>query len=109
MYISHVYFVSVYFVTCLLLGLGASFDVELLQKVGEVTADEGRALHNIMLLRFNGSSTEGAGLNCFSPNVNLFRDPRWGRGQESFSEDPFHLSVMGVAYTKGLQEGEDPK
>ena len=90
-------------------GLGATFDVDLIQRVGEITADEGRALHNIMLAQFNGSSTEAAGLNCFSPNVNLFRDPRWGRGKETFGEDPYHLSLMGVAYTKGLQEGEDPQ
>ena len=74
-----------------------------------MTGDEGRALHNIMLSLFNGSSTEAAGLNCFSPMINVFRDPRWGRGKESFSEDPYHLSVMGVAYTRGLQEGEDSK
>ena len=90
-------------------GLGASFDVELINKVGQVTADEGRALHNVMLAHFNGSSTEAAGLNCFSPNVNLFRDPRWGRGQETFGEDPYLLSHIGTAYTHGLQEGSDPK
>lgn len=80
-----------------------------MNQVGKVTGDEGRALHNIMLSLFNGSSTEAAGLNCFSPMINVFRDPRWGRGKESFSEDPYHLSVMGVAYTRGLQEGEDSK
>ena len=85
------------------IGLGATFDPELVATVGAVTADEGRALHNEMLASFNGSSTEAAGLNCFSPNVNLLRDPRWGRLQESFSEDPYLLSVQGAAYTKGLQ------
>jgi beta-glucosidase len=58
-----------------------------------------------MLVTFGGSSTEAAGLNCFSPNVNLFRDPRWGRGQETFGEDPYVISVLGNAYTLGLQKG----
>ena len=91
------------------MGLGATFDVNLVMKVGQVTADEGRALHNEMLVSNNGSSTEAAALNCFSPNVNLFRDPRWGRGQETFGEDPYLISQIGAAYTCGLQEGEDKK
>ena len=91
------------------IGLGASFDVDLVNKIGQITADEGRALHNVMLAHFNGSSTEAAGLNCFSPNVNLFRDPRWGRGQETFGEDPYLISHIGAAYTRGLQEGDNPK
>lgn len=89
------------------IGLAATFNTKLVRSVGSVTADEGRGLHNVMLDRFNGSSTEAAGLNCFSPNVNLFRDPRWGRGQETFGEDPFLLSVLTTAYTNGLQIGED--
>ena len=91
------------------IGLGATFNADLINSVGEVTASEGRALHNEMLVYYNGSSTEAAGLNCFSPNVNLFRDPRWGRGQETFSEDPYHISVIGNAYTNGLQNGPDKK
>ena len=91
------------------IGLAATFDAPLILKVGSATSDEGRALHNLMLATFNGSSTEAAGLQCFSPNVNLFRDPRWGRGQETFGEDPYLLSVISVAYTRGLQEGEDNK
>ena len=90
------------------IGLGATFNVDLVTQVGVVTANEGRALHNIMLANNNGSSTEAAGLNCFSPNVNLVRDPRWGRLQETFSEDPYHLSVQGVGYSIGLL-GNDPK
>ena len=58
------------------IGLGATFDVDLVRAVGEAAADEGRALHNLMLAKNNGTSTEAAALNCFSPNVNLFRDPR---------------------------------
>ena len=91
------------------IGLAATFDVPLIQEVGSATSDEGRALHNLMLASNNGSSTEAAGLNCFSPNVNLFRDPRWGRGQETFGEDPYLLSVTSVAYTRALQEGDDKK
>ena len=86
-------------------GLGATFDPDLLRAVADVTGTEGRALHNEMLTTHNGSSTEAAGLNCFAPNVNLFRDPRWGRGQETFGEDPYLISVIGKAYTLGLQRG----
>ncbi|MCG8626244.1 MAG: glycoside hydrolase family 3 C-terminal domain-containing protein, partial [Proteobacteria bacterium] len=78
-------------------------------KVAQVTADEGRALHNEMMNAHGGSSTEAAGVNCFSPNVNVFRDPRWGRGQETYGEDPFLVATIGNAYTHGLQIGEDTK
>ena len=91
------------------IALAATFNKDLINKIGQATADEGRALHNTMLAAFNGSSTEAAGLNCFSPNVNLFRDYRWGRGQETFGEDPYLISQMGNAYTRGLQEGSDSK
>ena len=91
------------------MGLGATFDPDLVQKVGQTTADEGRALHNEMLASNGGSSTEAAGLNCFSPNVNLMRDPRWGRSEETFGEDPYVLSVIGAAYTRGLQQGDNKK
>ena len=91
------------------MGLGATFDADLVMKVGQATSDEGRALHNEMLVMNNGSSTEAAALNCFSPNVNLLRDPRWGRAEETFGEDPYLLSVIGSAYTRGLQEGDNKK
>ena len=91
------------------IGLGATFDPALISKIGQATADEGRALHNVMMYANDGSSTEAAGLNCFSPNVNLFRDPRWGRGQETFGEDPYLIASIGAAYTRGLQIGEDTK
>ena len=91
------------------IGLGATFNPTLISRVGQVTADEGRALHNLMMDANDGSSTEAAGLNCFSPNVNLFRDPRWGRGQETFGEDPYLISRIGALYTLGLQMGEDTK
>ena len=85
------------------IGLGATFNPDLIEAVGEVTSTEGRALHNEMLVFFSGSSTEAAGLNCFSPNVNILRDPRWGRAQETFGEDPYLVSILGNAYTRGLQ------
>ena len=91
------------------IGLGATFDSDLALKVAQVTADEGRALHNEMMNAHDGSSTEAAGVNCFSPNVNVFRDPRWGRGQETYGEDPFLVATIGNAYTHGLQIGEDTK
>ena len=91
------------------MGLGATFDADLVMKVGQATADEGRALHNEMMASNNGSSPEAAALNCFSPTVNLLRDPRWGRAQETFGEDPFVLSIIGSAYTRGLQEGDSNK
>ena len=91
------------------IGLGATFDPDLALKVAQVTADEGRALHNEMMNAHDGSSTEAAGVNCFSPNVNVFRDPRWGRGQETYGEDPFLVATIGNAYTHGLQIGEDSK
>ena len=91
------------------IALAATFDADLVRTIGGITATEGRALHNEMLRTLNGSSREAAGLNCFSPNVNLLRDPRWGRAQETFGEDPYLISVLGTAYTRGLQEGPDKK
>lgn len=85
------------------IGLGATFNPHLVHNIGQVTAEEGRALHNLLLVRFNGDSQEGGGLNCFAPNVNLYRDPRWCKAQETYGEDPFLLSKLGVAFTTGLQ------
>ena len=89
------------------IGLAASFDKDLVRQIGEVTSTEGRALHNLIMARYNGSSQEASGVNCFSPNVNLLRDPRWGRALETFGEDPYLISLLGLAYTRGLQEGSD--
>jgi beta-glucosidase len=91
------------------IGLAASFDKELVLKVGQVTSTESRALHNIIMAHYNGSSQEASGVNCFAPNVNLLRDPRWGRALETFGEDPYLISLLGLAYTRGLQEGSDSK
>jgi beta-glucosidase-like glycosyl hydrolase len=84
--------------------MGATFDPVLVLQAGQVTAEEGRALHNVAMALHQGSSPEASGVNCFSPNVNLYRDPRWGRNMEVFSEDTFHLAYMGMQYTRGLQE-----
>ena len=87
------------------IALGASFDEELLKEIGEVIAVETRA-------KYNESIKEGdrdiyKGLTVWSPNVNLFRDPRWGRGHETYGEDPYLIGRMGVAFIKGLQgDGE---
>ncbi len=83
------------------IGLAAMFDDELLEKLGDVAATEGRA-------KYNAYSREGdrdifKGLSYWSPNVNIFRDPRWGRGHETYGEDPYLTSRMGKAYVRGLQ------
>lgn len=86
------------------IGLAASFDRNLLHKIGDVVSTEGRAKYN----EFSGKGDRGIykGLTFWAPNVNIFRDPRWGRGQETFGEDPYLTGELGVAYIKGLQ-GED--
>ncbi len=87
------------------IGLAASFDRELLGEVGKITAVEGRA-------KYNSSSHEEdrdiyKGLTFWSPNVNIFRDPRWGRGHETYGEDPYLTGELGKAYVKGMQgDGE---
>lgn len=86
------------------IGMAAAFDTELLRKAGDVAATEGRA-------KYNAYSSENdrdiyKGLTFWSPNVNIFRDPRWGRGQETYGEDPYLTSRLGVAYVEGLQ-GDD--
>lgn len=89
------------------IGLAATFDPLLIQKVGDAVSDEARAINNHLL--DNGYTQRlYQGLTFWSPNVNIFRDPRWGRGQETFGEDPFLSGTIGVAYIKGLQ-GTNPK
>ena len=87
------------------IGLGATFDQELLGKVGEVCGNEGRAKYNEY--KQNGDRDIYKGLTFWSPNVNLFRDPRWGRGQETYGEDPVLISRLAVPFIEGLQgDGE---
>lgn len=85
-------------------GMAASFDTELLHKAGDVAATEGRAKYNAFSAENDRDIYKG--LTFWSPNVNIFRDPRWGRGQETYGEDPYLTSRLGVAYVEGLQ-GED--
>ena len=88
------------------IGLAATFDPILMQKVGDAVSDEARAINNHLLN--NGYPARlYQGLTFWSPNVNIFRDPRWGRGQETFGEDPFLSGSIGAAYIKGLQ-GNNP-
>jgi beta-glucosidase len=89
------------------IGLAATFDPDLLRREADVIATEFRAKYEERL-REKGFSDWYHGLTVWSPNINIFRDPRWGRGQETYGEDPFLTAQMGVAYVTGLQ-GSDPK
>jgi beta-glucosidase len=88
------------------IGLAATFDDELIEKVADVISTEGRAKYN-MYQKYNDYGIY-KGITFWSPNVNIFRDPRWGRGQETYGEDPYLTSKLGVAFVKGLQ-GYDEK
>ena len=83
------------------IGMAASFDEDLLEEVGEAVSTEARAKFNMQ----QGSEDTDIykGLTFWAPNVNIFRDPRWGRGHETFGEDPYLTSRLGVRYIKGLQ------
>ncbi len=96
------------------IGLGASFDPELMHRIADAISTEARAkFHEAMrrppVTEVAPGSAPGrmAYLDYWSPNLNLFRDPRWGRGQETYGEDPYLTSRMGVAFVKGMQ-GDDP-
>lgn len=86
------------------IGMAASFDTELVEAAGDVSAIEGRAKYNALSKENDRDIYKG--LTFWSPNVNIFRDPRWGRGHETFGEDPYLTSRMGVAYVEGLQGDE---
>jgi beta-glucosidase len=88
------------------IGLGATFDQRLVGRVSEVISTEARAKYHEAQRR--GNRARFHGLTFWSPNINIFRDPRWGRGQETYGEDPYLTSRLGVAFVKGLQ-GDDPK
>jgi beta-glucosidase len=88
------------------IGLSATFDVPLMTQVATAISDEARAKNQEFLSR--GQRKRYQGLTFWSPNINIFRDPRWGRGQETYGEDPFLTSRMGVAFVKAMQ-GDDPK
>lgn len=85
--------------------MAAMFDEDTMQKIGDVVSTEARAKYNEAVK--HGDHDIYKGLTFWSPNINLFRDPRWGRGQETYSEDPYLTARLGVAYIKGLQgDGE---
>ena len=88
------------------IGLAATFDAPLLQQVASAISVEVRALHT--LGRETGHLGRiGTGLDTWSPNINIFRDPRWGRGQETYGEDPYLTATLGVAFIRGIQ-GNNP-
>ena len=96
------------------IGMGASFDPDLVHRVADAISTEARAKYHEAQRRPpvpevppGNSPGRIAWLTYWSPNINIFRDPRWGRGQETYGEDPFLTSRMGVAFVKGMQ-GDDP-
>lgn len=87
------------------IGMAATFNAALLQECANVISTEARAKYN--LTAGKGKAFQYMGLTFWSPNINIFRDPRWGRGQETYGEDPFLTASMGVAFVKGIQ-GNNP-
>lgn len=90
------------------IGMAASFNPELLYKVFDITSTEFRAQYHKRMDN-GGQDEKFHSLSVWTPNVNIFRDPRWGRGQETYGEDPYLTSVMGCAVVRGLQGPEDAK
>jgi beta-glucosidase len=88
------------------IGLAATFNAPLIKEISQTISVEGIETSNVMMSAGRGLEL-GAGRTHWSPNLNIFRDPRWGRGQETYGEDPFLTAQMGVAYISGLQ-GPDP-
>jgi beta-glucosidase len=88
------------------IGLGATFDDDLALREATAISDEARAVYNAAIAK--NHYVKYGGLTFWTPNINIFRDPRWGRGQETYGEDPTLTSRLGVAFVKGLQ-GNDPK
>ncbi len=88
------------------IGLGATWDEDLMLRVSTAISDEARAKHHNFVKK--GARYIYQGLTFWSPNINIFRDPRWGRGQETYGEDPYLTGRLAVQFIKGLQ-GDDPK
>jgi beta-glucosidase len=88
------------------IGMAATFNDDLLKQVSTVISTEARAKYNLTIAQ--DRRLQYMGLTFWTPNINIFRDPRWGRGQETYGEDPFLTSRMGGAFVKGLQ-GDDPR
>ncbi|MEO6630192.1 MAG: glycoside hydrolase family 3 N-terminal domain-containing protein, partial [Mucilaginibacter sp.] len=89
------------------IAMAATFDTGSLYQMADYAALEGRAVHN-KALEMGRAGERYMGLTYWTPNINIFRDPRWGRGQDTYGEDPFLTASMGSAFVKGLQ-GDDPK
>ena len=89
--------------------MAASFNPALLYKVFDAASTEFRAQYNERMYRGSGEDEKFHSLSVWTPNVNIFRDPRWGRGQETYGEDPYLTSVMGTQVVRGLQGPEDAK
>ena len=88
------------------IGLAATWDADLIHQVADTISTEARAKYNQAQRENNHSIYYG--LTLWSPNINIDRDPRWGRGQETYGEDPFLTGQIGAAFVRGLQ-GSDPK
>ena len=88
------------------IGLGATWNEDLFLRMSTAISDEARAKHHEFVR--NDSRRRYQGLTFWTPNINIFRDPRWGRGQETYGEDPFLTGKLGVQFIRGLQ-GDDPK
>lgn len=89
------------------IGMAATFDTASLHRMADYSALEGRAIYN-KAIRDGKSGQRYVGLTYWTPNINIFRDPRWGRGQETYGEDPYLTAMLGRAFVHGLQ-GDDPK
>lgn len=87
------------------IGMAATFNDDLLKQVSTVISTEARAKYNLAIQK--DRHLQYMGLTFWTPNINIFRDPRWGRGQETYGEDPYLTATMGTAFVKGLQ-GDDP-
>ncbi len=88
------------------IGMAATFNDDLLKQVSTVISTEARAKYNLAIAQDH--HLQYMGLTFWTPNINIFRDPRWGRGQETYGEDPYLTATMGSAFVRGLQ-GDDPK
>jgi beta-glucosidase len=88
-------------------GLASAWNPDLVHQAGHVIGLEGRAKFNDYVSKHNGDAAWWKGLTFWTPNINIFRDPRWGRGQETYGEDPYLTGTMGVELIKGIQ-GDDP-
>lgn len=89
------------------IAMAATWDTNSLKQMADFSAIEGRAVHN-KAIQENKTNERYLGLTYWTPNINIFRDPRWGRGQETYGEDPFLTTYLGAAFVRGLQ-GDDPK